>query len=414
MADDRASAEAPIRWGRVFAAILALCLVLEATVQAFVYRWAGGRYRSLYPYVWSGFGLVRNNPELTSNAYQINANGFRNLATFTKKKPERTLRFIVIGGSVMYSGLGGTPIEGIDRVDSSSTIAQYLEQDLRADPALAGLGIEVINAAVNFNRIKEASAGYVNEWAFWDPDFVIYGASGNNFVLAPPKGLIEKGQWGLQSPHEWTPEFNRIANDRSPAALFERGASTLEAFSAAAAVTRKGLIFLTDTAIAQAQARAAALGIHRPPAAGVYEPASFEEYEAYIQDYLGYADAMVAVARRHHQELSFFWEYALSRLGGVKPMGPVEQWVYDHNKRPNYVVDGVYDARAHDEVARFCAESGVTFLDPIDRLRTYDGLVYIDYLHYTREGNRFMAKFVYDTLKDAIHRRADAARGGER
>jgi hypothetical protein len=32
--------------------------------------------------------------------------------------------------------------------------------------------------------------------------------------------------------------------------------------------------------------------------------------------------------------------------------------------------------------------------------------VYIDYIHYTREGNRFMAKFMYDSLRDAIHERA--------
>jgi hypothetical protein len=216
--------------------------------------------------------------------------------------------------------------------------------------------------------------------------------------------------------HVWEPEFQRIANERTPAALAERGVSTLEGFFASVGVVRKGLTFAMDTASGMAEARGAALGIRYvpPPAAAAWEPAPFEEYDAYIDEYLGYADAMVAVARRHHQALAFFWEYPLAHLGGIKPMGPIEQKLYAQNRRPSYALDAVYDDRARAAVHRYCDENGVHFLDPLDRLRTHDGLVYIDYLHYTREGNAFMAKFMVDELRDAIHRRAAQVKSGAR
>jgi hypothetical protein len=404
----------PLRWGRVFAVLLVAGLVLEITAQAFFYRWAGKPYRSLSLYRWSGYGFVRNNPDVTSPGFQINENGFRNLATFTQDKPPRTLRIMILGGSVMYSGLVNAALaEGLERVDSSSTVAQFLEADLRADPALAGLGIEVINAAVNYNRINEVSGAYLGELADWDADFVIYGCSGNNFRYEVPKGEAYGRRWAVTANHPWEPEFQRIANERSPSALAERTVLTLEAL-AAVGVTRKGLSFALDAAPRLLRTRATSLGILSPPPAPPFVPASFEEWDAYIDEYLGYADAMVAVARRHHQALAFFWEYPLETLGGIKPMGPAEKQLYDAFRLPTYQINAVYDGRARDTVHRYCDENGVTLLDPLDRLRTHDGQVFIDYLHYTREGNRFMGKFMADTLREAIHQRAERVRRGER
>jgi hypothetical protein len=233
-------------------------------------------------------------------------------------------------------------------------------------------------------------------------------------LYAPHKGEVYAREWNIQGPHPWVADFQRIANDRTPAALVERGVTTAEAFLASVGVLRKGLSYTVDNAILSAEARAGALGIRAAPAVGVFEPAPFEEYDTYIEEYLGYADAMIAVARRHHQEIAFFWEYLLGNLGGMKPMGPVEQRLYEQNRRQRYAIDVVYDARAHDTVHRYCDQKGVPFIDPIDRLRTSDELVFIDYVHYTREGNRFMAKVMYDSLREAIHQRAAAVRSGAR
>ena len=93
--------EPKVRWGRILAIFGLLLLLVEVGAQVFIYAWSGKRYQSLSPYIWSPYGLVRNNPRFTSVAFQINENGFRNLAPFTRKKPPNTLRVMVLGGSVM-------------------------------------------------------------------------------------------------------------------------------------------------------------------------------------------------------------------------------------------------------------------------------------------------------------------------
>jgi hypothetical protein len=41
----------------------------------------------------------------------------------------------------------------------------------------------------------------------------------------------------------------------------------------------------------------------------------------------------------------------------------------------------------------------VSFIDPLQELRTCRESVFIDYLHYTPSGNSFMAGVMYDRLK---------------
>lgn len=36
--------------------------------------------------------------------------------------------------------------------------------------------------------------------------------------------------------------------------------------------------------------------------------------------------------------------------------------------------------------------------------------MFIDYLHYTREGNAFMARFMYEQMKDVFRQRAERIR----
>ncbi|MFL6285123.1 MAG: hypothetical protein ACJ74Q_18430, partial [Pyrinomonadaceae bacterium] len=65
-----------------------------------------------------------------------------------------------------------------------------------------------------------------------------------------------------------------------------------------------------------------------------------------------------------------------------------------------------------DRLAQFCDERGVTFLNPLDVLKTNRETLFIDYLHYTKEGNRAMARFIYEQLKDTFHRRARMLKDG--
>jgi hypothetical protein len=54
----------------------------------------------------------------------------------------------------------------------------------------------------------------------------------------------------------------------------------------------------------------------------------------------------------------------------------------------------------------------VTFLNPLDVLKTNRETLFIDYLHYTKEGNRAMARFIYEQLKETFRRRAQMVRDG--
>lgn len=404
------NALSPIRWRRIWGMLLLSFLIIELLSQFFVYRWAGERFKTFEKYHWSPYGLVRNNPDLTSPEFKINANGFRNSQTFTHAKPPNTLRVLMLGGSVLYSGLGRVWMEGVQRVDSDSTIAQFLERDLRNDPALAGVNIEVINAAVNYNTIVEVSTAYITEYAFWDPDVVIVCGSANNFGYMARRGQINERTFIIQQPHAWRSEFERIANRRSLASFAERGVLTLENHFASVALAKKGTEKALDKAI-ELSGRFA-LRNYAPAQGQASEPgpASWDEYDQYISEYQGYADAIVAVAKRRDQDIGFFWEYFLGHLGGIKPFSEVEKKLYLPNRLPNYELDRQFDFHARDKLSEYFPSKGVAFIDPLNELKQYQGTVFIDYLHYTKEGNEFMAGVIHEQLKAVFHARATRVR----
>src|ERR1051325_7159839 len=149
----------------------------------------------------------------------------------------------MLGGSTLYSGIASTHIKGAERGDSDATVAQVLEQELRADPALAGMNVEVINAAVNFNRIVEISGGYLAEYAHWQPDVVIVFGSANNFnVSMPERGEVYRREYGVQADHAWKSDFDRAA-------------TYPEDKLASVALAKKGLTSAIDDAFALTQAR---------------------------------------------------------------------------------------------------------------------------------------------------------------
>src|SRR5689334_20735867 len=111
-----ASETSPVRWGRVFAALAVLVLVAELASQALIYVYAGKPFQSLSVYRWSAYGLVRNNPSLTSPGFEISKSGFRSIDDYQKKKPAGTLRVLLLGGSVLYSGLAGGRLEQYGRI----------------------------------------------------------------------------------------------------------------------------------------------------------------------------------------------------------------------------------------------------------------------------------------------------------
>ena len=142
--------------------------------------------------------------------------------------------------------LAGKMVSGVERVDSSSTIAQFFEKELRADPAFANVRVEVLNAAVNFNKIPEVASGYLTEYAVWNPDIVIVFGSGNNFPAHARVGEVADRQYGLQKPHPWRLEFERVANERTFFSLVEHVVTHAEAQFASVAWSKKAGAAIVD------------------------------------------------------------------------------------------------------------------------------------------------------------------------
>ncbi|WP_422002457.1 hypothetical protein [Reyranella sp.] len=400
-ASDRpAATAAPIRWGRVFALLALLALVGEAISQGMIYAYAGRPFQSLSVYRWSPYGLVRNNPGLTSPGYEIDRSGFRSLGEYQKKKPPGTLRVLLLGGSVLYSGLAGARLERYGRVGSNATIAPFLEALFAKDPTLAGRKVEVINAAVNFNRIVEIASAYLEEYIAWDADLVVVFGGINNFFWFREAGDFAAGRTTLQAPHPFRLEFERLVNEQSAAAFVERAWRTGAEHSALLALAYKGSGALADRLVALA----ARLAPARPPRPDpALRPETPAEQDAYMRLYASYADAMIAAARAAGQGIVFVWEPALAHLVGVKPLSDEEHSLADPiRNHPNRIAQFEASRQAFH---RILDRQGVPVIDPTDALRAHPGTVFIDYVHYTPDGNRFMAEVAYPTLRAMLARR---------
>lgn len=383
--------------------------MIELAAQIFVYAWSGERFRSLTKYNWSAYGLVRNNPDLNSRAFQINRNGFRDLRDYEKRKPENTLRVMLFGGSVLYAGVGGTAVlQDEGRVTSGETISQYLAAKMESDRQLAGVDIEVLNAAVNFNRIVEISSSYLAEYIFWDPDVVVFLGSANNVGrVVPPKQAILDRRHTLQSSHPWQQDFERLVVEKSLGSLFENALRVGEEQLASMALARMAVTRLVDGLWSRVKAGRLNPG-ERTASDKSDVLAGREEFDLYFRDYAGFVEAVVAAAQRHDQVIAFFWEYFLGHMKGIKPLSDQEQSLYTVVRRPDSGRD--YNFYMRDRLRTLLARRGVPLIDPLPELRSSEETVFIDYLHYTKRGNEIMAGVIYDRLKDRFRAVAERIR----
>ena len=389
----------PVRWSRIFAGLLALFLFAEATSQAYFISWTGHAYSSVFPYLWSPYGLVRNNPGLIGN-YTINPNGFREVRSYQKKKPANTFRVMLLGGSVLSTGHGGPAVlEEEGYVQSDSTISQFLAERLRADPAFQGVNVEVINAGIPFNRIVEVSGAYLEQYINWSPNVVIVAGSANNFFYPVTGGQMDNLTSILQAAHPWRLEFERLVNENSVAGITEVIFRRLTDTFASVAVFYKGMDRLTGRAFDYAD-RFAVPRPQRPPD----PPATPDEERRYFALYTAYADAIIAAAHALDQEVAFYWEYFLGDMKGLKPLSPGEERIYPPVHGIRTPEETEFHFRTRDRWKAYFSERNIPAVDPLDSLKTYSGTVFIDYLHYTKNGNNFIAGVLYSQLHDVFLR----------
>jgi hypothetical protein len=342
---------------------------------------------------------------LTSPAFSINENGFRNTEVFKKKKPANTLRILMLGGSVLYSGRVPGAVRTSDhRVTSRETIAQYLERRLKSDSAFSGVHIEVINAGVNYNQIREVTLGYLSEYIFWEPDLVIICGSANNFGPSWPAPLALAGVNSIQVEHPWKSEFDRMVNDHSFESTVEVMVKTMSEYSAAVGLLDK----LIGKSVDMAFERSGGAWYAKTRAAPVerrFAPPS--EIRDVLRDYMGYSDAIQYAAKEHDQKVAFFWEYFLGEMNGLKPLSSAEKSILPFVRwRVTDQRDLDFHLMVRDTLQKHIESIGGVFVDPLPELSRDSGTVYIDYLHYTTYGNRLMADVMYRRLASQLLERA--------
>ena len=352
----------------------------EIFLQIGIFYWSGKPFTSLQPYVWSPYGLVRNNPKLNSPAFSTSSNGFREIIEYDAVKPTNTVRVMLLGGSVLYSGLGGTPLSKSRRVNSEETISQFLTAELVKAPVCKNKNIEVINAAINFNRIAEITPAYLNEYINWNPDLVIVGSSINNFSgpITPNTLLLGK--------HPWEAEFQRLVNDTglmsSLEVMVRRLSDNLAVVAIAWKTTQKIANFIDS--------RKRDLPENTVQVLPSNQYNSEELNEENLQRFASYAGAIVGAANARSQKISFFWEHHINDSAQFKPLSNDELILRDLNPpygNPFYQMQLAW-------LKDFAYQSGVGFIDPQVEMMGHEQTIFIDYGHYTAEGNAFMAKVI--------------------
>lgn len=411
---------AAVRWGRIGGLLVAALLCCELTCQLFFYLWAGERFRSLQPMVWSPYGLVRNNPELTSPEFKHDRAGFRDRREYERVKPPNTLRVLLLGASVLYSAV--TPphhglVSTAARTGSGDTIAQHLEAALRGRPELAGLGIEVINAGVSFNRYPEMASAYLSEYVFWDADVVVVLGSYNNVSHDPPyRGYYDEQTGRMMRPHPYRLEFERAVNGKSLVSLVEKAFVVLADHSAFVALTRKGTSKAIDGLLARSRAWGERLFPARP--APPRPLADEAEVRRFVRGLLGYVGGMLESARIHDQHMAFFWEYAkvdvlaLRRLpAGTDPHAAYGELRLDVSPDEAYLRAMFHYQR---QMKRYVEAAGGTFVDPLVPFLQDPEAIYVDYLHYTPAGNEVAAQSMLERLLPVLQERARRLRSGDK
>lgn len=402
-ASETATNPAP-RWRRIAGVLLAAVLLAEGFGQAYFRIWSGHWLRSTSLYVWSPYGLVRNNPALTSPQYGITANGFRDTRAYDRARRPGALRVLLVGGSVLYSGIAETFLESERRVDSGNTVAQFLEKALAADHDFSGMTVEVLNAGVNFNRIVEVATAYTGEYVWWNPDVVVVFGSANNFFTAPGVDEMRQGTYGLRGPHPWAQDFERLANVSSLAAWLEQGVRLAADRSAAVTIASKATSKVLDFVSGRISLLAARETVG---SAGVAPALTAADDDSYFRDYAAVADGLVATAKAQRQDVVFFWEYFLGDVRELKPLSADEQWLAAAVRQP--AEQTAFHARMRERWMAFMQQRGLPHVDPLTRLSHERDTVFIDYLHYTRRGNAVMADELYKVLKPVLASRLATA-----
>ena len=402
-----ADARDPIRWSRIVLVLLLLFGAMEGVCRVGIQRWLGRPFASFDAYAFSGYGVYRQNPRYTHPEFVHNSVGFRNEQEFAIEKPPGTFRVMAIGASVLYSGSASTHLGTSPRVRTSETITAYLEPHLRQMQELAGFEIEVINASVNRQDIRETIPYYIAELSRYDPDVVLVFGTHNDTAYLDYRGAARTLFYDRERPTAEEARLELLANASTFRALAEKALRVAVDRSALAAVVYRGI----DRALLFVNLQRT--GGRLEARYGDLEPASAEEIEETLQVYLAALDALVSYIHVRGAEPAVFWEYMLLQLEGVKPFSPYERNLVEWLKRSGAGFSEAelrWKLEIRDRVEEHLSRRGVPLIDIIDELGEYPETIFNDYLHYNGQGNRIVAEWIAKDLRPVIARAVAARR----
>ena len=397
MADSNENAG--IRWSRVLCAVLLVFAVGEVSSRVAIRLLVGEPFRSFDGYIFSGYGVFRQNPHYTHPSFVHNSVGFRNHEEFSVEKPERTLRVMGIGASVLYAGSAAVPGGVADRVQTDETITAYLGEVLRAMPELAPYDVEVINAGTNRHNLRNVIPYYAAELARYRPDIVLIFGTNNDARKLEHSGARDALFYDPNQPTGEEALLQRLANEATFAALGEkvvRVAVNRSAFAAVAYRIADWVLRRVNIAMARAMPRGA-------PSSGA-AIASPEEHRDNLRPYLADLVALATLVQMHGAQTWVFWEYLLTTVEGIKPLSDYERMVVRYVRSSTDVPARVTELKLETAtiVAETLAERGIPMIDLLEDFRVYDGTVFNDYLHYRAEGNRWVAERIAERIEPGV------------
>ena len=394
----------PVRWGSLLRLLILTLLVAEVGARVGVYLWAGKPFRSLDPYVFMQDGGYWNNPDYTHPYFVHNSAGFRNTEEFAVQKPERTLRILAIGGSTLYSGVSVTPFGWPTKPGTDKVLTAFLRRRIEEDAAFTGWKVEVMNAGLNLSGLRENAVNFLANLSQYGPDVLLVFGSSNHFLHSSAVELAKP--FGSKPSRPFGERFELAANDRTLQGLAERAVRTATYYSAFWGASYR----LLDRTFEAANARVQAATAPRPPGASVADVDLPLERLGYVvenldvayTEYAGFLEAIFAFCRVHGIRPALFWEYYLVNLHGVKPYSGYEtalsEYYLARDSRGGWANTPLY-FHMRDRIAERARKSDVPMVDLIEDFRDYSGTVFNDYLHYSEDGNRWVAERIFARLR---------------
>lgn len=117
------------------------------------------------------------------NWIEVNAQGFRRSEDVVKKKPEKTFRVFLMGGSAAHGASSADPYP-IQHLYNEETVDAYIEKMMQEK--YPDYTIEIINAAITGYQVFQHTTYIISELIDYQPDLVIFLDGANDHYTNNP------------------------------------------------------------------------------------------------------------------------------------------------------------------------------------------------------------------------------------